>query len=141
MADLGGELGRVCAFLGVPFSAAMLDYHRDTTYGPPDPKLAEQWRRQAARREVALIEGKCGDLIAARGYAKGPAPHRPGRLELASLALAQQPRAAAGEPAPLRPAAARRRQALGLGRRHRAAPALPPADGRQDRREPEVSDG
>ena len=87
MADLGGELGRVCAFLGVPFSAAMLDYHRDTTYGPPDPKLAEQWRRQAARREVALIEDKCGDLIAARGYAKGPVPHHPGRLELASLAL------------------------------------------------------
>lgn len=87
MADLEGELTRVCDFLGVPFSETMLAYHRDTTYGPPDPALSEQWRRKASVREVALIEGKCGDLLAARGYAPGPAPHRPGAAERTLLAL------------------------------------------------------
>lgn len=87
MADLGGELARVCAFLGVTFSEAMLGYHRDTTYGPPDPKLAEQWRRKAAPHEIALLEGKCGGLIVARGYAAGAAPHLPGRFERLTLAL------------------------------------------------------
>jgi len=87
MADVAGELDRVCAFLGVPFCESMLGYHRDTTYGPPDPRLAEQWRTKAGPREIALLEGKCGDLAAARGYTPGPALHRPGRLEAASLAL------------------------------------------------------
>lgn len=87
MADLEGELTRVCGFLGVPFSAAMLGYHRKSTYGPPDPKIAEQWRRKATPHEIALLEGKCGELIAARGYATGGAPHYPGRLEWARLAL------------------------------------------------------
>jgi hypothetical protein len=87
MSNLEGELTRVCGFLGVPFSETMLGYHRNTTYGPPDPNLAEQWRRKGARHEIALIEGKCAALIAARGYAPGPAPHRPRRIERAVLAL------------------------------------------------------
>jgi hypothetical protein len=86
MADLGGELGRVCAFLGVPFAPEMLDYHRDTSYGPPDPRLTEQWRRKASPREVALLEGRCGPLLAARGYAPAGAPHHPGALERRRLA-------------------------------------------------------
>jgi hypothetical protein len=87
MADIEGELTRVCDFLGVPVSAAMLEYHRDSTYGPPDPRLAEQWRRKAPPREIALLEGKCGALIAERGYAPGATPHRPGMVEGALLAL------------------------------------------------------
>lgn len=87
MADLGARLDEVCAFLGVPFSPTMLEYHRHTTYGPPDPNMAEQWRRKATPREIALIEGKCGDLIAARGYARGAEPHLPGAAERADLAL------------------------------------------------------
>lgn len=87
MADLQGSLTQVCDFLKVPFSTEMLGYHQDTTYGPPDPKLAEQWRRKAGAHEIALLDGKCGPLIASRGYAAGATPHHPGRVELAVLAL------------------------------------------------------
>lgn len=87
MADIEGELARACAFLGVPFSVAMLDYHLDTTYGPPDPGIAGQWRRRATPREIALLEGKCGGMIAARGYPLAGDPARPGPAEVAGLAL------------------------------------------------------
>ena len=85
MADIEPELTRVCTFLGVPFSKGMLDYHLDTTYGPPDPRLAEQWRRKASPREIALLEGKAGELIAVRGYARSATPHYPGPIERAAL--------------------------------------------------------
>jgi hypothetical protein len=81
------ELVRVCDFLGVPFSPAMLEYHRETTYDPPDPKLAFQWRRKAAAREVALIEGRCGDLLTARGYVPNGDPIRPDPWEWAALSV------------------------------------------------------
>jgi hypothetical protein len=87
MGDLEGELRRVCAFLGVPFEPAMLDYHRDTTYDPPDPRLTEQWRRRATPREVALLEGRCGPLLAARGYEAAGAPRHPGALEARLLGM------------------------------------------------------
>ena len=87
MADIDARLGEVCAFLGVPFSPAMLQYHRNTSYGPPDPAIAEQWRRKAGGREIALLEAKCGDLIRSRGYARGAEPHHPGATERTSLAL------------------------------------------------------
>ena len=87
MVDLEPRLGEVCAFLGVPFSPAMLDYHRNTTYGPPDPRLSEQWRRKASRHEIGLLESKCGDMIGNRGYASGGAPHHPGVVERAKLSL------------------------------------------------------
>ena len=90
MADLEPRLTEVCSFLGVPFSPAMLDYHRDTTYGPPDPRISEQWRRKASRREIALLEAKCGAMITARGYASGGTPHHPGPLERGALSLRNQ---------------------------------------------------
>lgn len=85
MADIEAHLTEVCGFLGVPFSPAMLDYHLDTTYGPPDPRIAEQWRRKATPREIALLEAKCGDMIASLGYASGGAPRHPGAAERAAL--------------------------------------------------------
>lgn len=86
--DLEGELRRVCAFLGVAFDARMLDYHRDSTYEAPDPKLAEQWRRRSSPREIALLESKAGELMRRRGYAPSGAPAaRPGLLQRAGLAL------------------------------------------------------
>ena len=81
MHDLEPELVRVCDFLGVPFEPGMLEYHRDTSYGPPNPNLTEQWKRKATPQEVALLEGKCGPLLAARGYTASGAPHHPGPLE------------------------------------------------------------
>jgi hypothetical protein len=77
LGDLETELGRVCDFLGVRFSPAMLDYHKNTTYGPPDPKLAQQWQGRASTREIALIEGRCGALLRACGYVPAGEPARP----------------------------------------------------------------
>lgn len=86
MRDIEAELRKICTFLGVPYDAEMLRYHETTTYGPPDPGLAEQWRRKATPREVALLEGRLGDLLTGRGYLPaGPAPHRPGALERVAL--------------------------------------------------------
>lgn len=80
------ELGRVCAFLGVDFAPEMLRYHETTTYGPPDPALIAQWRRKLGPDDLALLEGRIGALLTARGYApSGAAPRSPGALERAAL--------------------------------------------------------
>ena len=47
---------RVCEFLGVPYDPAMLDYTKHTTYEPPSPKLAGQWRRLSPH-DIQLAEG------------------------------------------------------------------------------------
>ena len=85
MGQIEPELQRLCDYLDVAFSPAMLDYHLDTTYGPPDPKIAEQWRRKASAHEVALMEGKCGPLIEACGYVLNGAPVHPGAIERVQL--------------------------------------------------------
>ncbi len=85
MADLEPQLTRICDFLGLKFDPAMLRYYENTTYGPPDPKIAQKWREKAGKREIALIEGRCGPLLAARGYEPAGDPATPGSLELARL--------------------------------------------------------
>ena len=80
------HLARVCDFLGVDFDPAMLKYYEKTSYGPPDPKLVEQWRRKLAPKELAFVEHKLGPLLAARGYpASGLTPRRPGLVDRAVL--------------------------------------------------------
>ena len=112
--DLEGELRRVCAFLGAPFSPAMLRYHEVSTYAPPDPKLVEQWRRKCDPDHVALLEGKAGDLMQARGYALTGTARLPGAAERLALRDPQIRRrglpgreavALAGHPPPAQPPA------------------------------------
>ncbi len=78
--DLEQELRRVTAFLGVAYSPAMLSYHETSSYGRPDPKLIEQWRRKARPADIALVEGKAAALMQARGYAPQGQGHVPGQL-------------------------------------------------------------
>lgn len=87
MGDIEGELTRVCDFLGLPFDRAMLSYPDNSTYGPPDPKIAQQWKRKAGAREVARLEARAGDLLSARGYEPAGAPLVPGPIEAAALAI------------------------------------------------------
>lgn len=87
MADIELHLTKVCAFLDVPFLPSMLEYYRNTTYGPPDPAIAGQWRGKASAREVALLDGKCGALLTSRGYEPGGTPARPGRIEIRRMSL------------------------------------------------------
>lgn len=92
-------LQRVCAFLELPFDAAMLRYHeqaeirlaelgdrRDAegrilvpraqrlsihthTRRPPDAGQIGKWRTALTPQEVRLIEGEAGELLQALGYA------------------------------------------------------------------------
>jgi len=85
MTHLEPHLREVCAFHGVAFSPQMLTYHLNTSYGPPDPSISQQWQRKASAREIARLEGRCGDLITARGYTlagRGYVPRAPERLWL-----------------------------------------------------------
>jgi hypothetical protein len=90
------KLREICAFLGLPFEHAMLDYHRGLS---PErlldhPKLAEPpspgrscWRAQLKPREVEQFEGVAGDVLAALGYER--AFLRPSRRALARGAAAR----------------------------------------------------
>lgn len=86
MADLEPQLKNLCDFLAVDYSETMLLYHQNTSYGPPDPKISQQWRRKATAREIALLEGKCADLLVGRGYDLAGAPILPGAIERLYLA-------------------------------------------------------
>jgi hypothetical protein len=92
MRDIEGELCRVCAFLGLPYSEAMLRYPETTTYGPPDPRIAEQWRRKATPREIARIEAAAGSMMEARGYPPEQPPHEIGAPEAVWLKVTHRVR-------------------------------------------------
>lgn len=85
MSDLETELIRVCDFLGVPFEERMLEYYRNSSYGPPDPKIAHQWKNKATAHEIGLIEGRCHELMLDRGYDLNGAPITPRAFEKFTL--------------------------------------------------------
>jgi len=87
MQDLETGLSRMCDFLGLPFDPAMLDYHENSTYGPPDPSIAQKWKTKASVREIALIEGRVGELLTACGYEPNGGTATPGMLEALSLTV------------------------------------------------------
>jgi hypothetical protein len=60
-------LTEVCRFLGVPYEPTMMDLS-GTTYEPPSPRFANQWRRSMGKRDIGLVEGRVGQMMAARGY-------------------------------------------------------------------------
>lgn len=61
-------LARLCEFIGVLYDPAMLEYPRDSTYGPPSPDLIDQWRRKLSPDAVQLAEARIGRMLAARNY-------------------------------------------------------------------------
>lgn len=81
MGNLEPELSRICEFLGLEFAPQMLKYYENSTYGPPNPGIAQKWREKASAREIALIEGRVGALLEARGYEPAGAPATPGGIE------------------------------------------------------------
>ncbi len=85
MGNLEPELTRLCDFLGLTFAPEMLTYYKNSTYGPPDPGIAQKWRSKAGPREIALIEGKVGGLLEKRGYAAAGEPAVPGGIEKLQL--------------------------------------------------------
>ncbi len=87
MADLETELTRITDFLGVSFEPAMLKYYENSTYGPPNPKIAQKWKTKASAREIGRLEGLIGPLLEARGYAPAGDPVYPSPVERGWLAL------------------------------------------------------
>jgi Sulfotransferase family len=80
VADPAAELERICAFAGLPFEPAMLDYvgktesaakpHQRSLERPPTPGLRD-WRNELEPADVAAFEAVASDLLADLGY--GPA--------------------------------------------------------------------
>lgn len=60
-------LTEICDFLGLSYEPQMLDLS-GTTYEPPSPKFANQWRRSMGDRDVRLIESRVAPMMSARGY-------------------------------------------------------------------------
>ena len=86
--DTEPTLRRICAFLGLDYDPAMMDYQRESTYEKPDPSLVEQWKRKQTPEQIGLVEARVGDLLAARGYEpSGHPPVSPGTLGRARLKL------------------------------------------------------
>ena len=86
--DPEAQLRAICAFCGVPFDPAMLEYDQDSTYEKPDQSLILQWKRKQTRREIELVETRIGPLLAASGYeAAHLGAHGPGVAEKTSLFL------------------------------------------------------
>ncbi|MAC81909.1 MAG: hypothetical protein CML66_28085 [Rhodobacteraceae bacterium] len=87
LSDTRATLEALCRFLGVSFSPTMLEYHRTSTYDPIDPKLSSKWRRKLSPRDVALIEGRAAQLMAARGYEPSGEGYTPKGIDLCTLTL------------------------------------------------------
>lgn len=62
------ELSRICEFLGVSYSPAMMDYVNETSYDAPDSRYIAQWRRKLKKRQVQLIESRIAPMLTERGY-------------------------------------------------------------------------
>jgi hypothetical protein len=78
----------ICAFIGIAYHPAMLEYPSRSTYQSPSAKLAFQWRRKLGRREIQLLESRMADMLVARGYELSGLPARnPGRLERLALRI------------------------------------------------------
>ena len=72
--DLEQTMKGLCEFIGLPYSDAMLDYHKDTTYGPPDIKIVRQWERKLSSFQIRLAEARAGEMLVRRGYALSGLP-------------------------------------------------------------------
>ena len=83
--DIDATLGRVCTFFDVEFLPQMLRYHENTTYGPPDVNLTEQWKRKCAPQELAELEARAGPLMEERGYPVSQPPRELSALQHAKL--------------------------------------------------------
>jgi hypothetical protein len=82
-------LRSLCDFLSLDWEPeALLSYPERSRYGPPDAKLAEQWRRKLSQRELELLEHEIGAMLERRGYpSSGVAARPPGSFERARLRI------------------------------------------------------
>lgn len=68
VSDCINELRKVCDYLEIPYSAAMLDYTHTSTYSAPNKKFSQQWKTKLSSEEVKLAECKAKTLMKKNGY-------------------------------------------------------------------------
>lgn len=66
--DYHRVLDEICRFIGVDYTAQMLDYASDTDYSEPSRTVAGDWRDLLSGRDVALIETRVGDRLTRLGF-------------------------------------------------------------------------
>lgn len=66
--DYDSTLHEVCRFIGVDYTAQMLDYASDTDYQAPSANLAGDWRDSLSARDVRLVETRVGSRLTRLGY-------------------------------------------------------------------------
>jgi hypothetical protein len=74
VSDPEKALERLCSFLGVDYSKEMLRYSERTTYEPPNPRMAQRWKLDMPKKDVALVEARVGSLLESRGYERTVRP-------------------------------------------------------------------
>ena len=94
LADPTAELSRLCAFLDLPFSSLMLEYHRHVEEHvprdrrslwplldrPPVSTNAFKWKSEMSSGDRAVFERTAGDLLRMFGYETSEAAARQGKL-------------------------------------------------------------
>ena len=89
-------VGSICAFAGIPFEPAMLDYtgavdvaakpHQQRLLQPPTPGVRD-WRAQMDAEDVRRFEAVAGDLLAELGYETSAPAREFGRARSARARL------------------------------------------------------
>ncbi len=86
--DAEAVVRRICTFIGVDYEPTMLEIDHDTTYSPPRPGVASNWRTRLTDRQVRHVEARIGDMLIDRGYTpSGLPPLRVSTLERMWLGL------------------------------------------------------
>ncbi len=58
----------ICRFMGVEYTAQMLDYVADTDYQAPSRNVAGDWRTDLSTSDIRLIEARVGDRLTRLGF-------------------------------------------------------------------------
>ena len=89
--DAPTNVSRICAFLGVEYEPGMLEYWRDTTYGPVSAREARKWRETLKPRQVQLFETTAAAWLVHYGYPLSGLPkHLVGPVEQRLLEIEDQ---------------------------------------------------
>lgn len=90
VSDPQGRLAEVCAFMGIDYDPAMLDYGDSSTYEAPDASVAYKWKRSMSAADAALCSCRAQELIRSRGYDVPEGAAAPGGLARLRLELANK---------------------------------------------------